>query len=282
MPVRLPPAPHRGPRANPRAEFSSLSWTPYRDRPAYHFRISVSGLDRCLSPVLSESNPPGGNLFRRPARRRRPVARGRAVSRRPRRFAAAPLRSSHPGCRLAVPSQPPLVYRRAWRRDPLGPRFQTNLVRAQRFLQISAAMPGKDGAYRLAPIAFLHTPTPPKPKRKASAAEWAQYRGEASASRLSLCAAQQMIQLRQALDQDAGGQQRTLWLAFDGGYTNSTVLKQIPPHTTCIGRIRKDAQLCFLPPIQLYGKRAAARFDMVLWLPALNSSAPMTPNPGKP
>ena len=135
----------------------------------------------------------------------------------------------------------------AWRRDPLGPRFQTNFVRAQRFLQISAAMPGKDGAYRLAPIAFLHTPTPPKPKRKASAADWAQYRGEASASRLSLRAAQQMIQLRQALDQDAGGQQRTLLLAFDGGYTNSTVLKQIPPHTTCIGRIRKDAQLCFTP-----------------------------------
>ena len=36
-------------------------------------------------------------------------------------------------------------------------------------------------------------------------------------------------------------------LAFDGGYTNSTVLKQIPPHTICIGRIRKDAKLCFTP-----------------------------------
>ena len=35
----------------------------------------------------------------------------------------------------------------AWRRDPLGPRFQTNFVRAQRFLQISGAMPGKDGIY---------------------------------------------------------------------------------------------------------------------------------------
>jgi hypothetical protein len=43
-----------------------------------------------------------------------------------------------------------------WRRDPLGPRFQTNFVRAQRFLQISGAMPGKDGIFRLAPIAFLH------------------------------------------------------------------------------------------------------------------------------
>ena len=135
----------------------------------------------------------------------------------------------------------------AWRRDPLGPRFQTNFVRAQRFLQISAALPGKDGVYRLAPIAFLHTPTPQKPNRKASLADLAQYRREARDSRLSWRAAQQMIQLRQALDQDAGGKERTLILAFDGGYTNSTILKKIPPHTTCIGRIRKDAHLCFTP-----------------------------------
>jgi DDE superfamily endonuclease len=135
----------------------------------------------------------------------------------------------------------------AWRRDPLGPHFQTNFVRAQRFLQVSAAMPGKDGGYRLAPIAFLHTPTPPKPNRKASVEQLAQYYLDARHSRLSLRAAQQMIQLRQSLDQDPGGRERTLLLAFDGGYTNATVLKQIPPHTTCIGRIRKDANLCFIP-----------------------------------
>lgn len=135
----------------------------------------------------------------------------------------------------------------AWRRDPLGPRFQTNFVRAQRFLQISAAMPGKDGAFRLAPITFLHTPTPPKPDRKATDEQVAQYRLEANSSRLSLRAAQQMIQLRKSLDQDPGGRNRTLILAFDGGYTNATVLKQIPSHTVCIGRIRKDAKLCFLP-----------------------------------
>jgi hypothetical protein len=121
----------------------------------------------------------------------------------------------------------------AWRRDPLGPRFQTNFVRGQRFLQISAAMPGKEGVFRLAPIAFLHTPTPPKPKPKATDADRAQYRLEAKASCLSVRAAQQMIQLRQSLDQDPGGNGRTLLLAFDGGYTNSTVLKQIPPHTIC-------------------------------------------------
>jgi hypothetical protein len=142
-----------------------------------------------------------------------------------------------------------------WRRDPLGPRFQTNFVRAQRFLQISGAIPGTEGAFRLAPIAFLHAPTPQKPDRKATADKLAQYRLEASSSRLSLRAAQQMIQLRQSLDHDPGGRQRTLILAFDGGYTNSTVLKQIPPHTICIGRIRKDAKLYFPPDTALLKTR---------------------------
>jgi hypothetical protein len=135
----------------------------------------------------------------------------------------------------------------AWRRDPLGPRFQTNFVRGQRFLQISAVMPGKNGNFRLVPVAFLHAPTPPKPKHNASSEVVARYRSQARDSRLSLRGAQQMIQLRESLDHDAADKQRELILAFDGGYTNSTVLKRIPPRTTCIGRIRKDAHLCLMP-----------------------------------
>lgn len=135
----------------------------------------------------------------------------------------------------------------AWRRDPLGPRFQTNFVRGQRFLQISAAMPGKDDVFRLAPIVFLHAPTPPKPSRKATQEDLAQYRLDTRASRLPLRASQQILQLRQNLDQDPGGLLRILLLAFDGGFTNSTVLKPIPPRTVLVGRIRKDAQLCFTP-----------------------------------
>lgn len=135
----------------------------------------------------------------------------------------------------------------AWRRDPLGPRFQTNFVRGQRFLQISAAMPGNQGVFRLAPIAFLHTPTPPKPKSDASAADLAQYHLDVAASRLCFRGAQEMIQLRQSLDQEEGGKDRLLLLAFDGGYTNSTMLKKVPPRTVCVGRIRKDAKLCFTP-----------------------------------
>jgi hypothetical protein len=135
----------------------------------------------------------------------------------------------------------------AWRRDPLGPRFQTNFVRGQRFVQISAAMPGNNGAFRLAPVAFIHTPTPQKPKRRATPEQLAQYREASRDSRLSLRGAHQIVQLRQSLDQDPGGKERALILAFDGGYTNSTVLKTIPPRTTYIGRIRKDARLCFTP-----------------------------------
>lgn len=56
-----------------------------------------------------------------------------------------------------------------------------------------------------------------------------------------------MIQLRASLDQDGDGKQRTLLLAFDGGYTNATMLKQIPARTVCVGRIRKDAKLYFTP-----------------------------------
>lgn len=135
----------------------------------------------------------------------------------------------------------------AWRRDPLGPRFQTNFVRAQRFIQFSAAMASHHGVTRMVPIGFFHSPTPPRPSSKASSEQIAQYRKQARDSRLSLRAARQLAQLRDDLDQDEAGKQRSLIVAFDGGYANSTLLKNIPRNTVCIGRIRKDAALCFTP-----------------------------------
>jgi len=134
-----------------------------------------------------------------------------------------------------------------WRRDPLGPHFQTNFVRAQRVLQFSAAVPLADGACRMVPIAFQHAPTPVKPSRKASDEEWKQYRQAARQARLPLVAAQRVTALRQALDAEPNGAQRPLRLAVDGGYTNGTLLKKLPPRTTLVGRIRQDAKL-FFPP----------------------------------
>jgi hypothetical protein len=135
----------------------------------------------------------------------------------------------------------------AWRRDPLGPRFQTNFVRAQRVLQFSASVPLSNGAYRMVPISFLHAPTPTKPSSKASATEVQEYRRAARLARLPLRAAQQIVTLRQSLDAEPNGSQRPLHLFVDGGYTNETVLKKLPPRTTLVGRIRKDAKLYFPP-----------------------------------
>ncbi|HWB99361.1 MAG TPA: transposase [Bryobacteraceae bacterium] len=136
----------------------------------------------------------------------------------------------------------------AWRRDPLGPPFQTNFVRAQRVLPFSAALPLSPNAYRMVPIGFHHAPTPPKPSRKASDQQRQHYRQQARRMRLSLQAAHQIAALRQALDAEPDGAQRPLRLFVDGGYTNATVLKKLPARTTLIGRIRKDAKLYTLPP----------------------------------
>jgi hypothetical protein len=135
----------------------------------------------------------------------------------------------------------------AWRRDPLGPHFQTNFVRAQRVLQFSAAVPVSDRAYRMVPVSFLHAPTPVKPSRKASPEERQRYGQAARQARLPLLAAQQIAALRQALDAEPNGAQRQLQCVVDGGYTNETILKKLPVRTTLIGRLRKDAKLYFPP-----------------------------------
>jgi hypothetical protein len=135
----------------------------------------------------------------------------------------------------------------AWRRDPLGPRFQTNFVRAQRVLQFSAAVPLHNGAYRVVPVLFLHAPTPAKPSRNASPEQWQQYRQAARQARLPKLAAEQIAALRRALDAEPDGAQRRLQCSVDGGYTNETLLKKLPDRTTLTGRIRKDATLNFLP-----------------------------------
>jgi hypothetical protein len=134
-----------------------------------------------------------------------------------------------------------------WTRDPLGPRFQTNFIRAQRFLQLSAAIPLSGRAYRMVPIAFQHAPSPRKPGPKDSPEAVQQYRIAARQMRLPAVASQQIVALRRALDAEPDGLQRPLHIVVDGGYTNATVLKTLPPRTVLIGRVRKDAKLYFPP-----------------------------------
>ena len=129
-----------------------------------------------------------------------------------------------------------------WKRDPLGPAFQTNLVRGQRYVQLSAAWPGCDGHARMIPVDFTHAPTPPKPGKKATTDEVQQYTEKKKQQRLNVVALARIQQLRQALPDT-----RKLVVAGDGSYTNAVVLKGLPAKTVYIGRIRRDAVLNALP-----------------------------------
>lgn len=129
-----------------------------------------------------------------------------------------------------------------WKRDPLGPAFQTNLVRGQRYLQLTAAWPGADGRAYMIPVDFTHAPTPPKPPKKASALQRQQYKEQQKKQRLNAVTQARLEHLRQTLPAS-----RRLVTVGDGGYTNAYVLKHLPENTVYIGRIRKDAVLHALP-----------------------------------
>lgn len=143
----------------------------------------------------------------------------------------------------------------SYRRDPLSPPFQANLVLGQRFLQISAALPseGMTGPARMIPIDFHHAPTAKKPSRGASDKEHEQYRAARRERRLSQVGVDRIKHLRASMDVT-----RDLWVVVDGGYTNQTVLSQLPERTVLIGRIRGDAHLSHEPDPAL-SKRVGRR-----------------------
>lgn len=137
----------------------------------------------------------------------------------------------------------------SWRRDPLGPPFQVNFVRAQRFLQISLALPQNHGPgpARMVPFDFLHAPTPQKPKPNAMPLQWKLYRQAQAQTNISRQGALRLQRLRDMLDRQNPADPRKLWTTVDGRFTNQTLLRNIPANTTVIGRIRQDAKIFFTP-----------------------------------
>lgn len=151
----------------------------------------------------------------------------------------------------------------AWRRDPMGPHFQTNFIWGQRFLQISAALPDHQGCCqsRAIPIDFHHCPTMKKPRKSDSEPLWKNYREQQRKLRLSRQGSEQLRLLRYKLDKQ-GVKGKQLIVSVDGSYTNNEVLKNLPERVTLIGRIRKDIKLYTGPDKQpvvgrkrVYGNR---------------------------
>lgn len=140
----------------------------------------------------------------------------------------------------------------SWNRDPLGPAFHTNFIWAQRFIQISLAVPGQQGVCcqaRAIPIDFHHSPSIKKPKSSATEEEIQQFKEQRFLAKLSQQGSNRIELLRKKLNED-GCKNKMLCLSVDGSYTNHTVLKQLPSNTTLIGRIRKDTRLYLLPESQ--------------------------------
>lgn len=139
----------------------------------------------------------------------------------------------------------------SWRRDALGPAFQTNFIWGQRFIQVSMALPDttQAGRSRAIPVDFHHCPTPVKPKKTAMDEEWVAYKHEKNKTKLSRQGRERIALLRKKLNEQ-GAEDKTLVMSVDGSYTNSELLKGLPKGVTLIGRIRKDTKLYSMPEPQ--------------------------------
>lgn len=133
----------------------------------------------------------------------------------------------------------------SWRRDPLGPKFQANLVRAQRFVQFSAAWPLSAGQARMVPIGFFHAPSAPKPPKQADPSVQKLYRE----SQKQMALNQQALGHMQTLREQCPSSRKIIFTG-DGSYTNTTVLKGLPGGCVYIGRTRKDTKLNYLPALE--------------------------------
>ena len=150
-----------------------------------------------------------------------------------------------------------------YRRDPLSPPFHVNFVRGMRFVQLSALSRQRDGSCRMIPIDFQQAPLPARPSRQASTEQQQAYKSALAAANINCLGLERVATLRRQLDAEPTLPARHLRLVVDGRFTNAKLLKNLPPNTTLIGRIRRDAKLFFLPQNQaatgrkrLYGQAA--------------------------
>ena len=151
-------------------------------------------------------------------------------------------------------------------RDPMSPPFHVNLCYGLRFVQVPVLVTPLEapGAARALPVRFDFAPPAAKPKKTAAPEVHEAYKKEKKQRALPLAGVAAITSVRQSLDERAATAQRQLIVSGDGSYTNKTVLRGLPPRTTFIGRIRKDAKLHLPLPERagatgrprLYGPRA--------------------------
>ena len=144
----------------------------------------------------------------------------------------------------------------SWSRDPLGPKFQTNFIWSQRFLQMSMALPDHNGISRsrAIPIDFHHCPLAKKPGKNADERARKEYFDQKKKKRLSVQGQQRLNKFRESLD-GQGFKHKEIIACVDNSFTNSEVLKNLPDRSILIGRARKDTKLYEIPDMQAHRGR---------------------------
>jgi len=132
-----------------------------------------------------------------------------------------------------------------WQFDPLGPPFHTNLKYGLRYLHVALGLPLHQVGHssRAISVDFELAPPAKRPGKRASEEERAEYRRLKKEWCLGARAVAAVRRVRAELD-TLGYAHRQLLTVVDGGYTNSTVLANLPERVDIIGRARKDMALC--------------------------------------
>jgi len=146
-----------------------------------------------------------------------------------------------------------------WLRDALSPPFRVNLKYGLRCLHCTLDLPlyRQGQSARAVSVAFEIAPPAKKPGKRASEEEWAAFKKIRASMSLPTRAVAAMTQIRAKLD-ELGFPERNLLCVVDGGYTNRTVLRNLPDRTDIVGRARKDLALCHPAPSggrRIYGER---------------------------
>lgn len=132
-------------------------------------------------------------------------------------------------------------------RDPLGPKFHTNLIWGQRFLNFTITIPHhkkQNLPARSIPIRFEHTPSVKKPGKRATDDDWKQYAEEKKKLNMSIAALTHINYIREDCD-SLGYQNKRMILVGDGSFCNRVMFREPIDNVDVIARCRKDAKLCF-------------------------------------
>lgn len=134
-------------------------------------------------------------------------------------------------------------------RDPHSPPFHTNLVLGQRFLETAVMVHARDDhPWRAVPVSFRHAP-PLKAPPRATEQEKQAVKKASKNYNMSTVGREELAGLRARIDRLPEYHHRRLIMTADGSFANRAFLSNLPDRTTVVVRIRKDARLRAVLPV---------------------------------